>query len=124
MPGLSQPEPVLYNAYGNQGRGPAETQVFNIGDFTTQYRPANAGGSGRARYLHHRGPGGSAEYSVRPQIRRGVDGFQQLVALFNRVASGKLNACVHAKPVCGFLRSGSVLPLIAAFLLSQANQEL
>src|SRR5260370_11323596 len=123
LPCLDSSGFVVVNTDGEHGSLTAATQIFNIGDFTTQDRPTNSSGGSRARHLHHGGSRGSTEYSVRSQIRRRVDNSQQLVALVNRVASGKLDSHAHAKAICCFLRSVSVLPLIAALRFSQGNQE-
>src|SRR5260370_17164861 len=53
-----------------------------------------------------------------------MDDFQQLVALVDCVFSGKNDLHLHPKTACCLLYGGSVLPLIAAFSLSQRNQEL
>src|SRR6266851_3560659 len=53
-----------------------------------------------------------------------MDDFQQLVALVDCVFSGENDLHLHPKTACCLLYGGSVLPLIAAFSLSQRNQEL
>src|SRR5260370_34971411 len=53
-----------------------------------------------------------------------MDDFQQLVALVDCVFSGKNDLQLHPKAASFLLYGGSVLPLIAAFSLSQRNQEL
>ena len=53
-----------------------------------------------------------------------MDDFQQLVALVDCVVYGKNDFDFHPKAIGCLLYGGSILPLIAAFSLSQRNQEL
>src|SRR6266403_140331 len=124
LPGLNFADFLVIGTDGKNGNARRLAQVREIFSFAVQHRPADSRAHRGARHLWQRSRSHRLEHNrIGTQFRSGLNGFQNLRALRNRVVVRVENLEIDAQTPRSFLRRGGLLQLVIVVAGGQRNEE-